>query len=360
MRFFVTIKVHSKKDSLASKIIDNIQCGLYEFGGKFPSEQKISEQFNISRTITRRALLDLIEMKILSREVGYGAFINPKALQTIEARKSNAILQVSFILPPTQIENPIIQSIFNTFLACMDERINVKVDFFNYSWPENIKELKADIAIIVGNEYNNDTLNRIRHKVKELILVNYNNPEFNFIVPDNYAGGRLMAEHFISSGHRKIGCLYSLLKEEHSEFNDRYKGACSVFKENGLSLILSSQTFQNVYNQNELYLNLFNSLLHSCPDMTGLLCLKDQTALTLYNLFHAKGIKIPDDMSLIGFDDQLYSRRVEPALTTIKYPTEAIGIKLGEAIESIVQHGSFSIHEEIVPVLLKRQSVKPF
>ena len=352
-------KVYSKKSGLISQIINSIQCGLYEFGEKFPSEQKISEEFNISRTITRRAMLDLIDMGILSRKTGFSAILSSNALQIIESRRKNAAIQVSFILPPAQIENPIIRNIFNTFLNHISNKINVKVDFFDYFQQENINALETDVAVIVGNKYNSNTLHRIKSKVKELLLLNNNNPDFNFIVPDNRSGGRLMAEHFITCGHRKIGCLYSLREGAHGEFFDRYEGAKDFFKENGISLA-SSLPFakKSVTQTDELNSDSFNYLQQTCPGMTGILCLMDSNALSLYNLFRLRGIKVPDDISLIGFDDQLYSRMVEPGLTTIKYPMEAMGLRLAKAIEDIAEHGSISIQEQITPILLKRKTVK--
>lgn len=351
-------KVHNKKDGLVSKIIENIQCGIYEVGSKFQSEQKISEQFKLSRTITRRAFLDLIKMGILTRKAGCGSFISLDALQIIESQQSNASLQVVVLFEANQIENPIIRHIFTTFLDNIDESINVKFDFFDYNIESNIEALKTDVAIVVGNKYNDNILSKIRNRVKELVLVNCNNPEFNFIAPDNHAGGCLMAEHLIEMGHRNVGCFYFLQENLHDEFNERFEGASLMFREHGLPLVAPPPLPRRNMLPQEVYLNLLDYLQQVCPDMTGVICLKDETALSLYDLFRQRGIMVPDDMSVIGFDDQLYSRMVEPALTTVKYPIEAIGLKLAEAIEHIAQHGSIEIQEKIVPVLLKRYSVK--
>ena len=84
----------------------------------------------------------------------------------------------------------------------------------------------------------------------------------------------------------------------------------------------------------------------------------DKIAMHIYSQIQAMNLEISEDISVIGFDDQYYARFCHPPLTTIKYPAEAMGKKLADFLNHVFEHGEIKLQETIMPVLIKRQSVK--
>ena len=95
--------------------------------------------------------------------------------------------------------------------------------------------------------------------------------------------------------------------------------------------------------------------------VTAISCLSDKIAMNIYAQATSHGMKIPDDFSVIGFDDQYYAQYTCPPLTTVKYPAEALGIRLAGVFNdhlTELTEKEQCINEVIKPILIKRQSVR--
>lgn len=78
----------------------------------------------------------------------------------------------------------------------------------------------------------------------------------------------------------------------------------------------------------------------------------------MYSQLLRLGLRVPDDISVIGFDDQYYAQFCTPPLTTVKYPAEAMGKLLADSLNSFLKNGEVQIQKTIMPILIKRQSVR--
>ena len=351
-------QLKNKKSSFIAKILNDVKCGLYAGGDKLPSERKLCDTFAVSRTTVREVLGELLAAGILERH-GRNALISDSALRLIENNVRQANLHLAFIMPAAQLENPIIRIIFNTIIANIGDAISMKVVFLERYLSENMSCLNnVDLAIVAGDWYDDFGLDAIRRQCQELILVNAHHERYNYIIPDNYAGGRLMAQLLYENHHVSVGTVY-LAGDRIDEFAERYNGARDFFNEHDIVMKSSPATLATKSEfPSIIYHQAFEYLYKQDPNLTSILCFKDEIALVLYELLEARKIRIPDDISIIGFDDQLYSSFVSPALTTVRYPVESIGLEVVNAINRMYREGSVGIQKAVVPTLLKRDSVK--
>lgn len=350
-------KLYNKKSSFISQIMSGIKCGLYASGDKLPSERILCESFAVSRTTVREAIQELIETGILNRN-GRGAFISERALKFIESGKKQAKLQLAFVMPAILLENPIYRIIFNTVLNNVGDSVNISVIFIDNYIKENIELLNGkDFVLIMSDKYDDFYIEQIQKRCKSVVLINSQNPSFNYIVPDNYAGGRIMAQHFYENNHVNIGAVY-IGSDKASEFSTRFSGAQDFFNEHNIFMKSAPAHFTEKINRSTVYQQAFEYLYKLDHGITGILCFKDEVALEMYEVFESKNLKVPRDISVIGFDDQLYSSFVEPALTTVRYPVEAIGLEVVEAVNAALHGREVSIQKAIVPTLLKRDTVR--
>ena len=141
------------------------------------------------------------------------------------------------------------------------------------------------------------------------------------VVVDNYAAGLLAGRHLISVGCRRIACasgprVISLVR-------DRNSGFAAALREQGVeleeSMILEGDfTFESG-------METVTRLLDRNADIDGIWCHDDIIALGALSALQRRGIRVPDDIALMGMDDIQYARMCFPTLTTITQPYDEMG-----------------------------------
>lgn len=149
--------------------------------------------------------------------------------------------------------------------------------------------------------------------------------KLKYVHCDHYQGGRMAAEHLISCGCKSIVCIKG--QQEISSARDRYDGYKDVCKEHGIK----EQTMDSAYDFDE-GMKVTEKLLDTYKDVDGIIACNDMVAISAYKVLHKRGIKVPEQVQIIGFDDIALSRLITPELTTISQPVEEIGAKAAELI----------------------------
>jgi LacI family transcriptional regulator len=145
---------------------------------------------------------------------------------------------------------------------------------------------------------------------------------------DNFAGGVLATEHLISLGHRKIAFISG--DAAHPDANERFRGYTTALK--NASIPFDPQLVVSGDYQVDGGLNATDQLLSNRRKFTALFAANDQMAYGAALSLHRKGLKIPEDVSLIGFDDLYHSIYVAPPLSTIHQPAYELGRLTASAI----------------------------
>ncbi len=346
-------KTKSFKDSL----IYEISMGIYGEGTKLPGERKLSEKYRVSRTTARQALQDIEEEGIIRRKARSGAFVSEDARSLIEARENGGVMSVSFVMPAMQISNPLIQTVFTNFKQYADRHVASNVSFQDVLATDMFDGTGTDVAVFYAN-HDYGQLQKLKRKVKHLILLNVENEDFDYIAPDNYAGGRIMAQYVHECGHRVVGCPRFKMESELSDFAQRYLGMRDYCEAAGISLSTSLMDPAQRLDIIAACRPAVEELLGRAPTARALLCLSDFVAMGVYEILQQRKLRVGEDISVTGFDDQYYAQFTTPALTTVKYPAEAMGIKLAGAINGIFRGEKEAIQSKIMPLLIKRHSVK--
>lgn len=149
-------------------------------------------------------------------------------------------------------------------------------------------------------------------------LENYNVPN---VTIDNIRAAQAVTEHLISLGHTKIAHISGQPGE--LLYQNRLNGYLTAIAAHGLPIDLSlvkygDATIQGGYNN-------MNHLLEQDSSITAVFAAGDAIAIGAVKALHEAGIRIPEDFSIIGFDDIDLSAFLSPALTTIRQPRREIG-----------------------------------
>ena len=172
---------------------------------------------------------------------------------------------------------------------------------------------------------------------------------------DNRGGARMAVEHLVKQGHRKIGYIAGPLTNVLTA--EREAGMMDAL--NAASLVIpQSWMFEGDFTV-ESGARAADEFMALRERPTGVFCASDQMAIGFISALNRKGVRTPQDVSVVGFDDIDIAPHFIPALTTIRQPTELIGSTAAKLlIDTIRSEAAHSTHQPIVlPVeLIVRKS----
>ncbi len=181
---------------------------------------------------------------------------------------------------------------------------------------------QVDGILMVYNNEASEVLRTVDELPVPMVFVDRPVPGRNSVATDNFYGGQLAARHLLSLGHRCFGLLCGEAKIRNAA--DRIEGFRSELKLSGLDV---SPDYV-VHGRQELDLGIrISELLEKNPRPTAVFATNDIVAIGAWPTILGSGYRIPEDLSIVGFDDIEVSRFLVPALTTIAQPAREIGAR---------------------------------
>lgn len=144
-------------------------------------------------------------------------------------------------------------------------------------------------------------------------------PAFSTIVIDNYGGARLATAHLLALGRRRIAHLAGPLPWR--EAQDRYDGWHDALRDAGVE---PGPVVPGTWTPSSGEAG-FEQLLALAPDLDGIFVANDQMALGVLHVAHTRGIAIPEDVAVVGFDGLDEAAHFTPSLTTVVQPLRELG-----------------------------------
>src|SRR5919112_1452818 len=189
----------------------------------------------------------------------------------------------------------------------------------------------------------------------ELVLVNRRQEQIpvSSATADDRMGMRLAVEHLLSLGHTRIAHLggpldYSTGLDRHDSFHETMRAAGL---EPGPGLVLVAEAFTESEGAR---------LLADGRDFSAVAAANDLLALGCYDVFAERGVRCPEDISVVGFNDTPFAARFQPPLTTIHIPHYEIGKAAAQLILERLQDAEAPPHEvRLQPSLVVRMSTGP-
>jgi LacI family transcriptional regulator len=176
------------------------------------------------------------------------------------------------------------------------------------------------------------------------------------LVLDQERGVRMALEHLLALGHRKIAFMKGQPRSSDSE--DRWKGVCKVAQELGLEMdadLIVHLEFDDPSPQ--LGYPYAKQLLARKKLFTALFAYNDISAIGAIRAIQEEGFRIPQDISVVGFDDIPWAAYHTPSLTTVRQPLGKMGEMAAEVLIRMIEHdGEDSSEIAIEPTLVVRES----
>ncbi|WP_448375042.1 LacI family DNA-binding transcriptional regulator [Fervidobacterium sp.] len=201
-----------------------------------------------------------------------------------------------------------------------------------------------------------DIVELVKNKIPNVIIgAKLENIPTNYVCSDDEYGGYLAAKHLLETGHREILFLNAVRYKYAARVREEgIRKALKTFsKKASLDVIYSKEGFENAY-------ETFQALLRKKKNRfryDSVICYNDVYAFAVIKILKDYGYKIPDDVSVIGFDDIHFSELIEPPLTTIRTDKIKLGTEAFKSLVKTIEYGSIS--QVILPVeLILRKSTK--
>ncbi|WP_427982687.1 LacI family DNA-binding transcriptional regulator [Agarivorans sp.] len=172
---------------------------------------------------------------------------------------------------------------------------------------------------------------------------------------DNRGSASRAVDYLLDIGHRQIGCITGPM--ENPICVDRKAGYQDSLQK--MNIAVDEQAFEDGDFSFHSGYSAFRRLQQHF-NMTALFCFNDMMALGAMKAAIELGIKVPQQLSIVGFDDLLFAEYTDPGLTTVRQPQEEIGITAANTLVKVLQGGKAN-QDTIIPtqLLVRGSCVSP-
>ena len=289
----------------------------------------IAEKLKISTVTVSKALSDKEgvgdelrqQIKEIAQSMGY------KVKSTVSGNSGSSSTGNIGILIPSRFFSPNISYYWFIFNKLSTELLNrgfysimellSDEDEKNCTLPRLVQDKKIDGLVILG-QTNDRYLEALNKKYSDFILFDFYSTKlpFDSVSNDNYFCSYMVTDYVISQGHKKIRFVGNFGAT--TSISDRFMGFQKAMLENNLAC--SAEEIIDDRNEHGAMIPLKLPSAKNMP--TAFICNCDETAANLINALEEKGYKIPDEISVTGFDNYLPQKKTSVGLTTVNISPE--------------------------------------
>jgi LacI family transcriptional regulator len=329
---------------------------------KYIRLKDIAEKAHVSVNTVSRALKSKSDIgketsqriRKIAKELGYVPHAAAVSLRSKTTKTIGVIV--------TYLDNPFYARILKGITAALS-----KYGYTPMTWENNeeIEKEKHVLTILTSyrvagslivpasnleNDFDYDTL-----KMPHLTIVRKANLNTkSYFVVNSFKSGRIVANHFLQTGRKKpafLGLDFRVSCE-----SDRLSGYRARLAEEGL--VLHDTNIHKCFPSSQAAYQTIKTWMKDKPDFDAIFVSTDQLAFGVLRAFYDLGVKVPDDIAVVGHDDVENAQFSTPSLTTVRVPKYKLGFKSAECLINMIQNNEkASTHQTIYePELIVRES----
>jgi len=216
------------------------------------------------------------------------------------------------------------------------------------------RQLADGVIIRLSMDDQGRCANLFAEKGYPVVVVGYShNNNIPSIRSDDEHGAYTLTQHLLALGHRRIGIISGPVGDPATQM--RWQGYRRAMRESGLDEDHTPYAVGN-YTADSGY-DAVSQLMQNSPDLTAIAAFSDTMAIGAMQWLRENGYTIPDDISIVGYDDIPDAQRQSPPLTTIRIPSMQEGQRAVQILFDLIENRKVYDNEVILPVhLVTRQS----
>ena len=336
-------------DTLYNQLIisfkEQILNGSLPAGVKLPTEVELSKSHQLSRGTVRLALSNLENEGLLERVQGRGTFVR-NIISNPEPTVSNRGKRIGLVL-----NRPLTSQINLEILVGVEQATKSRGYQLTFAYCEENQEQQlqditrmlddqvAGLVIFpVSSQQDDKSIELLRSKNVPFVLVDRYFPHIDcdYVIADNEGGAYRATQHLLILGHRHIGFgINNVENLQTTSVRSRWEGYRRALEDYQLPyderLIFQQPKPDEGSMQTE-----FEKFLSQPNRPSAIFALNDNLALELLQTSQRAGIRVPEELALIGFDNLSFSSHLNPSLTTVAQPLMDIGFRAGDLIIHLI------------------------
>lgn len=338
------------KKPLYTKIFDSLKESInnkqYAADQQLPTEQELMKQFGVSRITVKRAMDELEAAGYIYRRQGSGSFVAQESEKEKGSVRNDDPFSdtIGFILPSfassglsEYIQGASDEAERRGYRLSIHttQESTVKEREFLHALPKG--GIRGIIFYPTNVRSNMDVIYAMHMNQYPIVTIDKHceGLPVSSVVAHNYAGGRMAADHLIKLGHSRIAFVSSVGLDAAPSVKNRYFGYCQALVENGIPndpelVILDFLEAWNTQGGEHFYASLLNRLLSR--GVTAIQAENDIVAVNVMKAAIGLGVSVPEQLSVVGFDNSDIAPSFAIPLSTVEQPFYAIGRKAAELI----------------------------
>ncbi|HQH72786.1 MAG TPA: GntR family transcriptional regulator [bacterium] len=311
---------------LMFQLREQIETGNLKHGDPLPTREKLMREHGLSLSTVTRAISELERQGWLISRQGSGTFVVKRSESPKEAARENPV--IGLLVPIAR--NDIPQFVSEFVHEAADNSINTLVMYSPEDEEAELnlarllleKDVKGLVWLPVEPKRHVSVASLFRKNKLPVILGEKVTEEFNIpwtCVRFDYHGGTMAAlNHFLDQGHKRIA--YVGPKGSEADFGpvpERWNAYKLIMKQRNLwspdELIIPPSLFREW----QMHVNRLETLFHRANAPTAILAFDDATALEAMRGLQAIGVRVPEDIAIIGHGDYSFGQYASPRLSTV-------------------------------------------
>lgn len=310
---------------IASLLRNKIHDGQYVVGERLANERELAEQFDVSRGTIRHALLILERERLISRQQGRGTFVADPAYAPMSGT------DIPLIGAMVYEKEFYFGAILQAATAQAANRGYVLATGSNSTEAEEKQHVEAflsngvrGVILAPTHQYSHEAHTRFLENNVPVVLLDtlIPNRDEDFVSLDNRKGTHLATMHLVELGHKRIGYVgnniaYDLpcRPERLGGFNDACSEADITVSESNRIAVDESDCIQKI-----------RKMLSQPKRPTAVVTYSDVCAIRVISVAREIGLRVPEDLSVVGFDNTTLARNYDIPITSIHPEFRAIGL----------------------------------
>lgn len=335
--------------TIMDDLILQIDSGALAPDSQLPTEKELSDSYQVSRITSKRALTELEQKGLIYRVRGKGSFVKPIATAVRAQTK-----RILFLLP---FAHDLSVGNFNVGLEPLlkEQGYSLLMGTLDSIADRSAADLAAEFDGMIyyadNTDKHLDLLFALEHLQFPCVILDKRIYEVSYptVLSDNFAGGRLSCEYLLEKGHRKIAYLFGDHNHPQSA-RQRYLGYLEALRQRNISYHTPMDEAKSCKEDTAAYL--------ITQGVSAVICENDFVAIDTMRKLRQAGQQIPDDISVIGFDDIQAAALIDPPLTTIAQDFQRLGELAAATLLDTLAGAVPPAENKIAINLIKRQSVK--
>lgn len=333
------MKSKEKIAYIANQYIKEIENGVFgQSGDYFITTRELAEKNEISLEYANKVMKMIAEKRII-RLLGKHYYIIRDQIKPGSPMYKKLKFKKSFGMIVSNLQNVYISGLVNEVASVVENHgysLLVRISDDMDPVLEDFSERGVSGVFLDPFIAQNDT-DRFAFYPLPIVFLGFDATNINrdSIIVDNYSAGKMVADHFFDIGCKKFAYFGF---EQTNKQDERFDGFHDRIKEKGQTIsdnmiFLLPKDTKGKYDM-KLLKNHINTLVWktSSYDKTGIFCYHDLLAYDVVNMIENFAFldikrKIPDDFSIVGFDDLSVASILKPSLTTVYYPLKEIATK---------------------------------